>query len=353
MRCFLILFLLAGYKPGSSQTAGVFNFLKFSGSPQLTALGGDNISNQTEDVSIVFSNPSLLRQQMHSAASFAFTSLYAGINGYDLQTAYHSEKLRTNFALGIRFLDYGSVDGTDASGNFLGVVNPADYIIQVSFSRAYLSRWNYGGTLKFIHSNYGMYRSSGVAMDLAVSYRDTASQLQASLVIANIGAQLRTYSVGEREELPFDLKLGVSKRLANAPVQFTFTANRLHKFDVTYNDTAFNNENGFDEPGKKFSIDNIFRHIVLSTQVYIGNHLEVSAGYNYLRRKELNIGSAANGLNGFSMGAGVLFRTLQIRYGRAFYQSSRSFHQLGVNTHLNTLLKNRKLGKKVSGKPGM
>ncbi|RYY31638.1 MAG: type IX secretion system protein PorQ [Chitinophagaceae bacterium] len=337
-RCLLILFFLATLVPGSSQTPGgssVFNFLKFSGSPQHTALGGDNISNQTDDIGMVFYNPSLLKAHMHSAASFSFTSLYAGVNSYQLQAAYRSEKLGTNFGFGVNYLNYGSVAGTDASGNLLGEIKPADYVLQLSASRAYLQRWTYGGTVKFIHSNYGIYRSSGIAMDLAVTYLDTASRVQASLVVANMGTQLRTYTGGNnKEELPFDLKLGISKRLINAPVQFSFTANRLHRFDVTYNDSAFNAENGFQQPGKKFSIDNIFRHIVISTQIYIGQHLELTAGYNYLRRKELNIGSAANGLNGFSVGAGVLFRTLQLRYGRAYYQSNRSFHQVAINNQL-------------------
>jgi len=349
-RSLWILFFLATIVHGRSQTIGgtsVFNFLRFSGSPQHTALGGDNISNQTDDIGMVFSNPSLLRENMHSAASFSFTSLYAGINNYQFQFAHNSGKLETNFALGVHYLDYGTVAGTDASGNILGDINPADYVVQLSASRKYLSRWSYGGTVKFIHSNYGIFRSSGMAVDLAVAYLDTASRLQASLVIANMGTQWRTYSGGDKEELPFDLKLGISKRLVNAPLQFSITANRLHRFDVTYNDTAFNNENGFEEPGKKFSIDNIFRHIVISTQVYIGQHLELTAGYNYLRRKELNVGSAANGMNGFSMGAGVLFRTLQIRYARAYYQSSRSFHQLGVNLQLNRLI-NRKQKEKTA-----
>ena len=151
----------------------------------------------------------------------------------------------------------------------------------------------------------------------------------------NIGTQLSTYAGTSKEELPFDLQVGISKRLKNAPLQFSLTVNRLHRFDVTYNDSVYNNENGLEQQTKSFSLDNIFRHIILATQVYITDKVEVSLGYNYLRRKELNIGESGNGLNGFSAGAGVLFKKMQLRYGQAYYQGSRPYHQIGINLKFN------------------
>jgi hypothetical protein len=333
----IMIFLVRSLSLGAQTLGGdnVFNFLRLSNTPQLTALGGENISNRSDDIGMAFHNPSLLRETMHTQASFVFNSFYGGIKNYHLQAGYRSESLKTNFALGLVYFDYGSVDQTDASGTILGIFRPRDYVAQLSMSRNYLSRWVYGASLKYIGSVYGQYSSSGLAIDLGISYSDTASGIQSSFVIKNMGTQLTTYTGSSREELPFDLQLGVSKRLKNAPLQFSLTINRLHRFDVTYNDSVYNNENGLEQHTKSFSLDNIFRHIIFATQVYITDKVEVSAGYNYLRRKELNIGEAGNGVNGFSAGIGVLFKKMQLRYGQAYYQGSRAYHQVGINIQLN------------------
>jgi hypothetical protein len=291
----------------------------------------------------------LLRESMHTQADFVFNSFYAGIKNYHLLVALRSEPLETNFSWGINYFTYGSIPETDPSGNVLGDFRPADYVMQVSASREYKERWHYGTTLKFIHSNYGQYRSSGIALDMGLSYYDSANLLQASLVAKNMGAQIKAYTGAAAGDLPFDLQLGITKRLAKAPIQFSLTAYHLQEFDIRYSDTAFNNENGFDQNanGKKFTFDKLFRHIVLATQLYIGDKIEVSVGYNYLRRKELNIGNAGNGLNGFSLGVGVLFKKIQIRYARSYYQNNSAYNQFGLNLKLNDYFGLGKLGDKL------
>lgn len=335
----LITFIGLSFFTARSQTLGgnsVFNFLKLSNTPQLTGLGGINISNQTPDIGLAFNNPALLRPSMHAQASFVFNSFYAGIRNYHLMTGYRHEKWETDFAFGVNYFTYGSIPETDMSGNILGNFKPTDYVVQVMASRQYKERWHYGATLKFIHSGYGNYRSSGVALDAGLTYTDTASIIQVSLVMKNMGAQLSSYTGAGPADLPFDLQIGISKKLAKAPLQFSFTAHQLHRFDIRYEDTAFNNENGFDQNpgGKKYIFDKLFRHIVVAAQLYIGDKVEVSAAYNHLRRKELNIGNTANGLNGFSLGIGVLLKKLQIRYARSYYQNNSGYNQFGLNLRL-------------------
>jgi hypothetical protein len=215
-------------------------------------------------------------------------------------------------------------------------MRPADYVVQLSAARAYGERFHYGATLKFIHSSYGIYRSSAIAMDIGITYTDTAHLLQASLVLKNMGAPLQKYEGTTSADLPFDLQLGISKRLANAPVQFSATVVQAHRFNTRYSDPVFNEENGMvEDNGKKYIFDKIFRHIILATQVYVGDKVELSAGYNYLRRKELSIGNAGNGLNGFSIGAGVLLKKIQIRYARSYYQNNTAYNQFGLNLLLS------------------
>jgi hypothetical protein len=341
-----LLILLTGlcFFSARSQTLGgnsVYNFLKLSNTPQLTGLGGINISNQSPDIGLAFNNPALLRSDMHSQATFVFNSFYAGIKNYHLMTGYHHEKWATNFAFGVNYLSYGNIPETDLTGNVLGNFRPVDYVVQVSASRQYKERWHYGATLKFIHSGYGNYRSSGLALDAGLTYTDTANLLQVSLVLKNMGAQLSSYTGAGPGDLPFDLQVGISKKLAKAPLQFSVTAHQLHRFDIRYNDTAFNNENGFDPDanGKKYIFDKLFRHIVVAVQLFIGDKIEISTAYNHLRRKELNIGQSANGLNGFSMGVGVLLKKFQLRYARSYYQNNSGYNQFGLNIRLSDYFK--------------
>ena len=322
-----------------AQTLGgstVFSFLNMPNTPELTALGDINISAVSNDVGLAFNNPSLLRASMHTQLNAVFTSQYSGISNYHLSAGYHHEKLQTNFLWGLNYINYGSITQTDASGNISGTFRPTDWVMQVSASRSYLEKWQYGATLKFINSNYGQYRSNGIAVDIGVLYHDTASLFSASLLAKNMGTQLKKYEGTGPDDLPFDLQVGITRRLKNSPFGFSLTAHHLHQFDLTYHDTAFNNINGYANPsGSDFSFDNIFRHFVLAANIYIADIIQLDLGYNYLRRQELKIGGTGNGLTGFSIGVYLLLDKLQIRYARSQYQNSTGYNQFGLNLPLN------------------
>jgi len=121
-----------------AQTLGgnsVFNFLKLSNTPQLTALGGVNISQTSNDVGLAFNNPALLKPSMHTQMNAVFNDFYGGIKVYHLSVGYRNEKLNTNFSGGLNFFSYGNTTETDASGNIMGKFRPTDWVMQVAASR--------------------------------------------------------------------------------------------------------------------------------------------------------------------------------------------------------------------------
>lgn len=336
----ICIILTIAFFVSRAQTIGgssVFNFLQLPNAPQVSGLGGINTSNISHDIGLAFNNPALLRPEMHTQLTTVFTSMYAGIRNYHLMAGYHDEKLQTTFAAGIQYLDYGSIMQTDAAGNMLGNFRPGDYAVQVSASRRYLEHWYYGTSFKFIHSNYGLYRSNGIALDLGVAYYDSSRLLQAALVIKNMGVQLKQYAGTPGDGLPFDVQMGITKRLQKAPVQFSVTAHHLHQFNIRYNDTTFDNDNGFNQNNKnsRFTIDKFFRHFIVAAQFFVGERIEITGAYNHLRRAELNIPNTPNGLNGFSLGIGALFKKIQIRYARMYYQGNTAYNQFGLNLQLN------------------
>ncbi len=346
----LCFYLLIGFSSVKSQTLGgrsSYQFMRFPVSAQASALGGMNVSQQNNDLSLAFHNPALLSPESHSQMAASFNSMYDGVKQYHWMQGYRHPKLKTNFAAGISFFNYGDIVETDPSGNSFGTIRPRDYVVQLSASREYLNRWTYGITVKYIGSNYGAVRSSALAADVGLLYRDTANFLQIGFVAMNMGSVLKKYSPGVNEELPFDLVFGISKKLAKAPIQFSLTAHHLHRFNLLYNDTLFNQEIGDPfQASKGFTIDKLFRHFIFSTQLFIGKKIEVTVGYNYLRRTELRLPNYPNGLVGFSLGAGAILPKLHLRYGRTYYQNTTAYNQLSLNLPLNRYFGFGKWGEK-------
>ncbi|HVZ24554.1 MAG TPA: type IX secretion system protein PorQ [Sediminibacterium sp.] len=334
MRRILFYFLLFCGKSLFAQTLGgntVYGFLLQPNTAGQAALGGLNISQISNDVGMCFQNPALLRSTMHCQANTSFNDFLAGVNTYSMTSAWYLPAVHINLAAGTQFFDYGMIQQTDASGNILGSFHPVDYVAQLMAAGTYHDYFHYGLTSKFIHSGYGIYRSDALAFDAGLSYYDSSRGLQAALVIRNMGAQIRTYSgTGSREELPFDLEIGLSKRLKASPFQFSLTLHHLQSFRIHYNDTSFRYAEGDLAYNSSDFFQNLLSHCILGVQVYPHEKLELMAGMNFQRRIDLNAYQLSNGLNGFSFGAGLLLKKVHIRYATGFYQQ-QLFHQFSLN----------------------
>jgi len=332
---FQLIFLFFTSSTITAQTVGgnaAFSFMGLPNAAQVSTLGGVNVSAISNDVSFSFNNPALLRKEQHLQTNTSFNNFLAGIKNYSLTTAFYAEKPDITIGFGVNYLNYGSVTQTDAIGNIYGTFSPTDYVAQAMVSKQYKERFWLGASLKYINSNYGIYKSNAVASDIGVSYLDSNNYLQISLVAKNIGTQLHNYTnTNIKEELPFDIQLGITKRLAKAPIQFSLTGHHLQQLIISYNDSSFNANEGNTQQTK--TLDNIVSHLVLASQIFIGDKLDIGIGYNFLRAKDLSAYGLTNSLNGFSMGVGIKLKKLQLNYGTGFYQRNL-FHQIGINFNL-------------------
>ena len=324
----LFVFLWLGVLHGFAQTQGgnpVFSFIKNPATADIAALGGTNVSLIGNNVAAGFSNPSLLRPVHHGQVATSFSSLLAGINQYTTMAGYKVGG--QTLGLGVQYLNYGSIDQTDAAGNLLGMYRPSDFAVQIGTSKQYKEKWWLGAAAKFIHSNYGQFRSFALAVDASLTYFDEASGLQAGVVVTNMGTQLNAYAGAVKEELPFEINAGISKKLAEAPLQFSLTLQQLQRFNLLGSDTSFI----ISEFGKKYStFDKMMSHVVLGAQLTLSDNINCNLGYNLLRRQSLNGFNITNGLNGVTFGVGVLMDKLHINYATGFYQRNM-FHQLSLN----------------------
>ena len=320
---FTLLIFLNTHKLQAQTTAGnaVYNFIELPYSAKITALGGINISSINPDLGLAMYHPALLRPEMENQIHLGIKPFYAGIQQYDFNGVNYWEKRNITWSYGVHFMDYGNIKMTDYAGNEIGTMHPNDYMLQLAASTNYIENFTIGTAIKFINSNYGLYKSSGLAMDIGLNYQSPNKLSQASILVRNIGTQLA--NTNNKQELPFNLILGWTKKLALAPLQFTVTADRLSVWNNLYFDPLYANIQGDTPPSK---LQNVFNHLTLASEIFMGDNFELNVGYNFLRRYDLNIQNQANGLNGFSAGLGVKLDRLNIDYGSSFFQRNLYHH---------------------------
>jgi hypothetical protein len=320
-----------------AQTLGgnsVFNFLKLSPSPSITALGNVQPAAITADATAAWNNPALLNSANSQQLSTTFNFFLADIKNLYAQYNHHLVKQDATLSGSINYFNYGSTPQTDAVGNVQGNFRANDYTITLSAAKELVPRFSTGINVKFIQSNYGGNTSGGVAVDAGLAYTDSLQLFRFAIVARNMGQQFSAYQNGNKEELPFDVQIGITKRLAKAPIQFSLAWQQAHRWNIYYNDSAFINNNGLGEVGKTSFFNKLSSHLVFGTQIFLSKNIELGLGYNFLRRKEQSLGNAGNGLAGFSGGLGVLYKQFQFRYATGLYLSNLASHQVGITLNM-------------------
>jgi hypothetical protein len=320
---FIIALFFSSFHLLAQNTGGnsTYNFLTLPYCAKASALGGINISSIGNDLGLAMFNPSLLNASMDGDLHLSIRPYYANIQQYDFSGANLWDKKNWMIGWGVHYMDYGTIKMTDAAGNELGNFRPNDYSAQISLSNNYIRNVQLGTTLKWIQSNYGVYKSNGMALDIALRYTSTNELNQGSILLTNIGSQIKTYTV--EEVLPFNLIIGWSIKLEKAPIQFSITAQRMSVWNNVYYDANFAHQEGYNEPA---SMQNLFNHLVLGGEAYVGNQVELDFGYNFIRRFDLNVQNQQNWFNGFSAGLGVKLPRTKIQYGNAFFQRNLYHH---------------------------
>ena len=302
-----------------------YEFLNLSTSARATALGGTQIAIQDNDASLALQNPALYNEQMHNYLSFGTVAYFAGINHGHVAYSRHVDSI-ASFGIAAQYVSYGQFRHTDERGQDLGTFSGSEVAINFGGARKY-KRFSYGANLKMIASSLESYSSYGMAADLGASYFDEEKNLTFGLVVKNIGSQLSTYA-DTKENMPFDVQFGVSKRLEHLPFRFSVIAHHLHRWDIRYNDQNAQSVSIFEDPKtkeKNYFSDKLFRHLNFNGELYLGKALTARVGYNHLRRQELSLAMRRT-LGGFSFGLGLQIKRFQLNYGSAIYHAAGGTH---------------------------
>ena len=316
-----------------------YSFLNLSPSARVSGLAGFALTHVDRDLTVGYQNPAAYNPEMHRRIAFAHAFYPAGIQHGYAAYAHHSEKLNTTFGGGILYRSYGRMQRTDPTGAQQGGFSASDYIIQAGASWHSSDKLSYGANLKLIYSQLESYSSVGMAADLAVTYNDTASMFTATLLFKNAGAQFKPYTPGQRESIPLDIQVAVSKRLRHLPLRISAVVHDIHRGDIRYDDPnavddsqLFFGEEEPEEPG--YIADKIFRHIAFSGEFYFGESFRVRLGYDHQGRGELGVDSRP-ALTGFAGGFGLRIKQFHLDYGHVVHHLSGRNNHLTVTTSLS------------------
>lgn len=351
MTKYLLSFLFLGTLVHlSGQPVGgdnIYEFLNSAPSARITALGGNLITVKDDDVNLAFQNPAALNPSMHHGLAFNFNNRLADIkNGY-FAFGQYIQKWDMTFHGGIHYINYGEFIKTDEIGESQGTFDAAEQAFTVGAGKQLYERLSVGANLKFINSRFETYKSTGLAGDLAVMIHDTSSRINVTLLAKNIGTQFSTYRPDNKEPIPFEMQIGISKRLQYLPFRFSVIYHNLQQWNILYDDPNSTEDTFFfgeqtNTTNNDF-IDNFFRHLIFSGEFLFGkrDNFRVRFAYNHLKRKELTVRSLRS-FHGFSMGVGLKISRFRIEYGRSFEHIAGGFNHFSISTSLKEFTRKKR-----------
>lgn len=331
---YILLILVTIALPTQAQIKGagssVFNFLNLPVSSRLNALGGENVSIADDDISMAFVNPALLTPhtdkvlQLNYAYYLAGTMFGSVMYGHNYKENY--------FAAGIHYLDYGQMQYADEMGNLLGTTFTAkDICVNLMCARQLGPMFRIGATIKPIFSVYEQYTSFALGADVGGHFQTPDSSLHIGLALRNIGWQLKSFYEDDwgqhTEALPLNLELGLSYRLAHAPIRFSLTLHNLQRWNIAPMETTIK------------WYDMLFRHTIWAVDIAPKSEkFYLTISYNHRRQAEMNIAEVRS-MAGLAVGAGIRIHKFRIGVAISQYTKSNLTYQVSLSTDINSFLK--------------
>lgn len=297
-------------KAQESQTA--YNFLRLPVSAHVAALGGNNITITDDDPTMIFHNPAMLGGVSDKSLNLNYMTYMEGtmVGSASFVRAWGD---RGTWGVSASYMDYGSMRQTTADNIQTGEFSAKDIMLGGSVAYSLSTLFTGGITAKIISSSIAGYNSMAVAVDLGINYFDEAQGLSLSAVARNLGGQIDAYDE-DFEKMPFDLQVGISKKMAMAPLRFSATLNNLHDWD-----------------------DSFIHHLAIGADIFLSDNIYIAGGYNFRRNKEMRIsdseGESSHGA-GLSFGGGVQLERFKLNVAYAKYHVSVSSLLINVSYSL-------------------
>ena len=311
-----------------SQIGGQLDYqaLNYTSNPRAAALSGSVISLGDGDLSQFFENPATLDSTESGDVFFHVNPYFADVNVFTAAYSFDLNRIE-GLAIGVEFLDFGSFQMTDETGNTLGTFSASDYVISVGKSHR-LGPFTLGANLKFAHSTIDIYSTSALAMDVGGLFR-VNKNWNFGLVLRNIGTSISSQNVSS-PTVPFDIKIGTSFKPEYMPLRFSITSNNLSNDNLNLVEETTGRSNR--------GVNNVLKRVNLGAEILLSDNFQLLFGYNHKRKQELRLDTIGGGA-GFSFGLMARVRQFQLRYSRAIYHAAGGSSFISVQTNLNDFKK--------------
>lgn len=198
---------------------------------------------------------------------------------------------------------------TTEDGSIIGSFSPKDLSFSGMYSHDITDMLRGGIAVKGLYSSYAEFSAFALATDLGVNYYDADRDLSLSLVVANLGGQVKRFTESY-DRLPVDVRIGWSQSFGNFPIRFSITAWNLTKWHLPFTDAGDGAATSQPEVKDKF-MSNLFRHLVFGVDLISSPNYYISLGYNYKTRTDMSTYNRSF-LSGFSLGGGIKVKSFGV-----------------------------------------
>lgn len=201
-------------------------FLLMDTSARGIAMGGAYAA-ATNDASSIYWNPAGLSQVPRFSATFLHSQYLAGVT-YDAAAVARRVNDSSVIAGGVRYLDIGTIDGTDINGLSNGNFHPRSYLAELGWGQSIYDLSDsevdvaMGVTVKYLHSDM-VEKADGYGGDFGVHSRfyGTSQTYDIALALQNMGVGQKFDKV--RDSLPTRVRFGGGVR-PSKPLLLTIEA---------------------------------------------------------------------------------------------------------------------------------
>ena len=313
--------------------AGSYRFLEVPTSVLSSALGGTNVSRDNRDNNLITYNPSLVGDSLIGDLSINYL-LYPG--DVKISNVTYTTGIRNtgNWTFNLVYFNYGKIDGYDITGAGTGTFSANEYAVAVGKSHR-IENYTVGATFRVGHSTIAGNTSTAIFTDLGGSFIHPEKDFTVGLSIRNLGVVIDDYSSVSQTRLPIDVQVGTSFKPPHMPFRFSLTGYRLTDWSSATEETSA--ITGVSRPS---TVDQLFRHLLIGTEVLIGKYVVGIISYNHRRRRELR--SESGGGAGFSYGLLVNVRNFEFGYSRATYHIAGASNTFTLVGNMNQLIRKKK-----------
>lgn len=306
----IALFIVFGLIYPQTAAQNLYEFLNLDMSPRSGALAGSFVA-ANDDPDIIFSNPAGLYGLQGTPVSFSYLKHLLDFNFASLSASREFEDIG-RISAGIKYANFGSFTEADEYGNQYSEYGAADFLLTAGYANEIDKNFHYGVNVKFIYSGIADYSSTALAADIGVQYLIADENWTFAVAFRNFGSQLSSY-IETTENLPFEMAIGVSKKLQYLPLRFFVDFRKLNE-----------SQESFFSRFKSFTVGGEFT---------LSKVVKLRLGFDAEKRRELKIGSFA-GLAGFNVGLGFNVKEYHVGYAYSSFGEIGALHRFGVSTTL-------------------